>query len=75
MSNQPRIPLNPTALPLADAARALTQVGGESVTEEMLRADVAAGAPTNTDVTINLVHYAAWLAKEMAASAGRTHGD
>ena len=30
----------------------------------MLRADLAAGAPTNPDGTINLVHYAAWLARE-----------
>ncbi|RIK80187.1 MAG: hypothetical protein DCC68_11540 [Planctomycetota bacterium] len=65
MSNSPRLPLNPTALPLADAARALAQVGGEPVTEEMLRTDVDAGAPTNANGTLNLVHYAAWLAKEM----------
>jgi hypothetical protein len=31
----------------------------------MLRDDVAAGAPTNADGTINLVHFAAWLVKEM----------
>jgi hypothetical protein len=35
------------------------------VSEEALRADLEAGAPTNPDGTINLVHYAAWLAKEM----------
>ena len=64
MPNPPRLPLNPTALSLADAARALSQVGGEPVNEEMLRADIAAGAPTNPDGTINLVHYAAWLVKE-----------
>ncbi len=65
MSNPPRLPLNPTALALADAARALSQVGGEPITEEMLRADIDAGAPTNDNGTLNLVHYAAWLAKEM----------
>jgi len=53
--------LNPTALPLADAARLLSAVGGQVVTVEMLRADVAAGAPTNVDGTINVAHYAAWL--------------
>ena len=57
--------LNPNALPLADAARLLGRVGGQAVTIEMLQADVAAGAPTNADGTINLVHYAAWLLKEM----------
>jgi len=57
--------LNPNALALADAARLLARVGGQAVTVEMLQADVAAGAPTNADGTINLVHYAAWLSKEM----------
>lgn len=35
----------------------------------MVRADIEAGAPTNADGTLNLIHYAAWLAKEAA------HGD
>ncbi len=59
--------LNPAALPVADAARVLTRLGGKPVTEAMLRADIDAGAPTNADGSINLVHYAAWLVKEMAA--------
>ncbi|GJQ28377.1 MAG: hypothetical protein HBSAPP03_02610 [Phycisphaerae bacterium] len=65
--------LNPGALSVADAARVLTRiggVGGKPVTEELLRADIDAGAPTNADGTLNLVHYAAWLVKEMAASGG-----
>ena len=57
--------LNPAALPLADAARVLTRLGGKPVTEAMLHADIDAGAPTNADGSINLVHYAAWLVKEM----------
>ncbi len=59
--------LNPAALPVADAARVLTRLGGKAVTEGMLNADIDAGAPTNADGTINLVHYAAWLVKEMTA--------
>ena len=58
-------PINPTALALPDAARLLVKVGGQSITAETLRQDVAAGAPTNPDGTLNLVHYAAWLVKEM----------
>jgi len=61
--------LNPTALPPADAARLLSAVGGQVVTVEMLQADVAAGAPTNDDGTLNVAHYAAWLVKEMSARA------
>jgi len=68
--------LNPAALPVADAARVLSRAGGFPVSEEDIRADIEAGAPTNTDGTINLVHYAAWLVREMATGgAGGTGGD
>ena len=63
--------LNPAAMSPADAARVLTRVGGSPVTEDMLRADIDAGAPTNADGSINLVHYAAWLVKEMATGGPR----
>ncbi len=53
--------LNPSALPLADAAKVLSAAGGQRVTIEVLQEDVAAGAPTNADGTINLLNYAAWL--------------
>ncbi|MGQ0627202.1 MAG: hypothetical protein ACT4PL_03775 [Phycisphaerales bacterium] len=59
--------LNPAALLVADAARVLTRLGGKPVTEAMLSADIDAGAPVNADGSINLVHYAAWLVKEMSA--------
>ena len=64
-SNDHRDQLNPTALPIDGAAMVLTKVGGRLVTVEMLQADGADGAPLNADGTLNLVHYAAWLAKEM----------
>lgn len=56
--------LNPNALSVANAARLLSKVFGEAVTEEMIRGDLAAGAPTNRDGTLNLVLYAAWLLHE-----------
>ena len=59
--------LNPAAMPVADAARVLTRLGGKPVTEAMLRADIDAGAPTNADGSVNRVHDAAWLVKEMSA--------
>ena len=65
MPNAASNSLNPAALALPDAARLLAKVGGQSITEAMLRADLDAGAPTNADGTINLVHYAAWVLKEM----------
>ena len=59
--------LSPTSLTVVDAARLLTKAGGQPVSIEMLKADLAAGAPANADGTINLVHYGAWLVREMAS--------
>jgi hypothetical protein len=71
MANDPdKSPLRPTALSLRDAARLLTRTGGQSISVEMLEADIDAGAPTNPDGTLNLVHYAAWLVRELAGTAG-----
>ena len=61
MPNEKR--LSPGAVPVAELARILAALGAK-VAVEQIRADVAAGAPTNPDGTINLVHYGAWLAKE-----------
>jgi hypothetical protein len=57
--------LNPQALRLADMARILTASGAHQVTTEMLQSDVGNGAPLNVNGTMNLVHYAAWLVKEI----------
>jgi hypothetical protein len=57
--------LNPNSLTLADTARLLTWAGGQPVRVESIQADLAAGAPANADGTINLVHYAAWLVREV----------
>lgn len=65
--------LNPAALPIPDAARVLSRArgaGGGRISESDIRADIGAGAPTNADGTMNLVHYAAWLAREMAQGQG-----
>jgi hypothetical protein len=64
--HNPDAKLDPTALALPDAVRLLTAVGQSGVTLEMLEADVAAGAPTNADGTINLVTYTAWMLLEMS---------
>ena len=62
-------PLKITALTPAQAAKILTAAGGRRITEAMVRADLDAGAPSHADGTLNLVHYAAWLVKEMAGRA------
>ena len=57
--------VDPTRLPLEQAAKLLSAAYRERIDAAELNADVIAGAPTNADGTLNLVHYAAWLAKEM----------
>lgn len=65
-NGSPRRQLSPTSMTLEDAAKLLTAVGGTSVTTEMLREDLGLGAPANEDGTFNIVHYAAWLVREVA---------
>jgi len=62
--------LNPAALPAEDAAQVLSRVGGRLITPDMLVADLDAGAPTNADGTLNLLHYGAWLVREMGRDGG-----
>ena len=69
MTNQPVLEpsgrgLSLTALSVADTVRVLIAAGWREATESAVLADLAAGAPRNADGTLNLMTYAAWLAKE-----------
>jgi hypothetical protein len=57
--------LNPAALSIEQAARILSATGSRPITPGMIHGDIDAGAPTNVDGTLNLVHYAAWLIGEL----------
>jgi hypothetical protein len=59
--------LNPSSMAVVDAAKMLTRAGGQAITVAMLQADLEAGMPANPDGTLNLVHCAAWLVREMHA--------
>lgn len=59
-------PLAAAHLAVSDLLAVLRKAGVRNVSEEALRAHIADGAPTNADGTVNLVHYAAWLVKELA---------
>ena len=61
-------PLNPQSLRLEDLARILTASGPRAATVKMLQTDIDDGAPQNADGTMNLVHYAAWLVKEISSA-------
>ena len=66
--NEAKLTLDHLAtLAVDEAARLLTEAGGRAVTPETIRADIEAGAPANADGTLNMVHYAAWLLKNVQA--------
>ena len=62
---RPATAMNPQALRLEDLARILSVSGPKPVTVEMLQADIDDGAPQNRDGTMNLLHYVAWLVREL----------
>ena len=53
-----------TALQPEVLVKLLKQAGSRTASPEMIAEDLASGAPQNPDGTINLIEYAAWLAKE-----------
>ena len=55
-----------TALQPEVLVKLLKQAGSRTASPEMIAEDLASGAPRNPDGTINLIEYAAWLAKEEA---------
>ena len=57
-------PLTLTSMRISDIVALLRRAGARSLTEERLQVDLKAGAPLNGDGTVNLIHYAAWLARE-----------
>jgi len=63
---RPASPADPTKLSAAQLASLLSAAAKAKVTPQMIRADLAAGAPSNPDGTLHLVHYTAWLLREVA---------
>jgi len=58
---------SPGALDIDDLVRLLRASGSRHASADQVRDDVALGAPTNADGTINLMHYTAWLARQVTA--------
>ena len=58
-------PVDPNRLTPEQAAKLLSAAAKVRVPVEHIAADLEGGAPRNSDGTINLVHYAAFLLKEM----------
>lgn len=58
-------PVDPNRLSPTQAAKLLSAAAKIKIPMEQIKRDLADGAPANPDGTLNLVHYAAWLAGEM----------
>jgi len=58
-----------TAMSIPDLAKLLKQAGSRHVSEAAIKKDIEKGAPVNSDGTINLIYYAAWLLKEEVHNA------
>jgi hypothetical protein len=58
-------PIDPNRLTTEQAAKLLSAAAKIRISVEQIREDLEAGAPRNEDGTINLMHYAAWMVKEM----------
>lgn len=56
---------NPAALTTEQLAELLTKACGRKLAPATIHTHVAAGAPTNADGTLHLVHYTAWLAGQV----------
>lgn len=52
---------DPRRLKVADLVTALKGAGSRTVSEETVAADIAQGAPTNADGTVDMIAYAAWI--------------
>jgi len=66
--------LDPRALAPEQLARVLAAAGWQAASVEKIRADIAAGAPTNADGTVNLVQYVAWLVRQATGRRPETGG-
>jgi hypothetical protein len=64
MTTEPS-PIDPNRLSPEQAAKLLSAAAKIRIPVEQIQTDLQAGAPRNSDGTINLVHYAAWMVKEM----------
>ena len=58
-------PIDPNRLTPEQAAKLLSAAVKVRIPLDQIERDMEAGAPRNPDGTISLVHYAAWLVKEM----------
>lgn len=57
---------NPGAMTPEQVSKILAAVGSRHASPEAVARHIAAGAPVSADGKINLVHYVAWLVREVS---------
>ncbi len=62
--------IDPQALTLEELAKILSAAGGKKITAAQIQADLDSGAPRRSDGRVNLVHYTAWLARQVQGEGG-----
>jgi hypothetical protein len=58
-------PVDPNRMTIEQAAKILSAAAKIRIPVEQVAADIESGAPHNSDGTISLIQYAAWIVKEM----------
>jgi hypothetical protein len=59
--------INPASLTVEELAALLTAAGGKKIEPATVRKHLERGAPQAADGRINLVHYGAWLKRELSS--------
>lgn len=59
--------VNLAALTPEQMAEILSKAGGRAVDIDQVKRDIEAGAPTDDDGNLNMLAYAAWLARDAQA--------
>jgi hypothetical protein len=59
--------INLAALTPEQMADILSKAGGKTIDIDQVARDIEAGAPTDKDGNLNMLAYAAWLAREAQA--------
>ena len=63
--------VDPAALTVEQVSQLLTAAGARHADVETIRRHVADGAPVSAEAKLNLVHYMAWLVREVSHGEDR----
>ena len=58
--------VNPAALTVEQVSQLLSAAGAKRADIETIRRHIAAGVPVSVEGKVNLVHYMAWLMREVS---------